>query len=264
MSIWIDQPLWPRHGTLFAHLISDESLAELHDFATRVGLHPGSFEGDHYDVPVEQYADVLAAGATPVTGRELVRRLVASGLRLRKRKGDHPVARLTGVVFADGSRADVDLVASSRPIDRETVFAAMVFLRDRDGRFALVHSPRRDAWGSPGGWLEPGETALLAAIREVHEETGVDVSQRQLRPCAYERFEVTGEVPGRWLPGRSCLQVFRADVSGAAPTLLPALEDVDEARWVDEAELERLCGTQFWWPLVTHLFPDEIRVGRSG
>ncbi len=256
MSIWVDQPSWPRHGTVFAHLISDESLAELHELARRAGLSPRSFEGDHYDVPQERYAAVLAAGATSVTGRELVRRLLASGLRLRKRRGDHPVARLTDVVFADGTRADVDLVASPQVIDRGTVFAAMVFLRDGDGRFAVVHSPRREAWGSPGGWLELGESAAGAAVREVMEETGIGLSEVWLRACAYERFEITGEVHGRWLRGRSYLQVFLADLPGAGPTLRPALDDVDEARWAGFAELEQLCGSQFWWPLMGHLFPE--------
>ncbi len=263
MSIWVDPPMWPRHGTQFAHLISDASLAELHDFATGVGLHPRSFDGDHYDVPVERYAAVLAAGATAVSGSELVRRLLASGLRLRKRRGDHPVARLTGVTFPDGTRADVDLVASGRLLERETVFAAMVFLRDGDGRFAVVHSPRRESWGSPGGWLEPGESAVQAAVREVLEETGIELSEEQLRAVAYERFEITGEARGRWLPGRSHLQVFRAGVSGARPPLRPALVDVDAARWVAVPELKRLCGTEFWWPLVPHLFVD-VRAGTSG
>ena len=109
MTIWIDQPIWPRHGTVFAHLISDTSLEELHAFAVRVGLHPRSFEGDHYDVPQERYAAVLAAGATSTTGSDVVRRLIASGLRLRKRRGDRPVARIPAMVFPDGTRASVDL-----------------------------------------------------------------------------------------------------------------------------------------------------------
>ena len=33
MSIYIDPPVWPAHGTVFSHLISDVSLAELHEFA---------------------------------------------------------------------------------------------------------------------------------------------------------------------------------------------------------------------------------------
>ncbi len=254
MSIWIDVPMWPRHGTVFAHLISDESLDELHAFASAVGLHPRSFDGDHYDVPHERFADVMAAGATSVAGGDLVRKLVSSGLRLRKRKSDRPVARVTDLVLGDGTRADVDLIASDREIDRSTVFAGMVFLRDGDGRFALVHSPRRDAWGSPGGWLESGESAAEGAVREVWEETGIRVTEGELRPCGYERFEIRGEVRGRWLPGRSYLQVFRSELSGPGPVLQPALDDVDAVEWVDLDEFEQRCSGEFWWPLVEHLF----------
>lgn len=254
MTIWIDRPIWPRHGTTFAHLVSDESLAELHAFAARAGLHPRSFEGDHYDVPQERYAAALAAGATCVPGRELVRRLSASGLRLRKRRGDRPVARVTGVTFPDGTRADVDLVASDRLLEAPAVFAGMVFLQDLDGRFAVVHTPRRRSWGSPGGWCEPAEHVADAAARETWEEAGIRVARTRLRPCGYERFEVQGEVRGRWLPGRSYLQVFRARLGQALPSLRPAADDVDEARWVDLAGFRALCGGEFWWPLAEHLF----------
>lgn len=37
MSIYIDPPTWPAHGTVFSHLISDVSLAELHKFAASRG-----------------------------------------------------------------------------------------------------------------------------------------------------------------------------------------------------------------------------------
>ena len=254
MTIWIDQPIWPRHGTVFAHLISDTSLEELHAFAQRVGLHPRSFEGDHYDVPQERYAVVLAAGATATSGAEVVRRLVASGLRLRKRRGDRPVARIPALVFPDGTRASVDLVISGRPVTGSEVFAAMAFVQDDAGRFAVVHSPRRDAWGSPGGWLEVGESVADAAVREVREETGLVVEPDDLDVCAYERFTVDGEVRGRWRPGRSYLQVFRARVHEAAPVLAATEDDVDGWRWVDRDEFERLCGADFWWPLVPRLF----------
>jgi len=81
--ILIDPPRWPAHGTLFSHLVSDSSLDELHAFAARVGIHPRAFDHDHYDVRAASYRDCLTAGAVAVSGSDLVRRLVASGLRVR-------------------------------------------------------------------------------------------------------------------------------------------------------------------------------------
>ncbi|MFD6052980.1 DUF4031 domain-containing protein [Agromyces sp. NPDC060279] len=86
MTVLIDTPLWPKHGTVWAHLVSDASIAELQAFADRTGLPPRSFDLDHYDVPVERYEELVAAGAVPVEPRELVRRLRASGLRVTPRE----------------------------------------------------------------------------------------------------------------------------------------------------------------------------------
>lgn len=85
MTVLIDQPRWPAHETLWSHLVSDESLEELHAFAAAAGLSPRAFDLDHYDVPEHRYAGLVAAGAEPVSNRELVRRLRASGLRVRQR-----------------------------------------------------------------------------------------------------------------------------------------------------------------------------------
>lgn len=37
------------------------------------------------------------------------------------------------------------------------------------------HEPAIGRWSLPGGRLEPGETSAEAAVREVREETGLDV-----------------------------------------------------------------------------------------
>jgi len=89
MAILIDQPSWPAHGTVWAHVVSDESLRELHSFAEAQGLPARSFDLDHYDVPADRYDALVAAGALPVGYRELVTRLRASGLRVtaRERRG---------------------------------------------------------------------------------------------------------------------------------------------------------------------------------
>lgn len=85
MTILVDVPRWPAHGRLWAHLVSDTSLEELHAFARAQRLPERSFDLDHYDVPEEVVPRLIAAGAEPVEGRELVRRLIASGLRVRAR-----------------------------------------------------------------------------------------------------------------------------------------------------------------------------------
>ena len=82
--IYIDPPNAAGHGRLWSHLASDESYDELHAFAASLGIPARGFDRDHYDVPAERYDSVVAAGATPVTSRELVRLLIESGLRRRK------------------------------------------------------------------------------------------------------------------------------------------------------------------------------------
>lgn len=90
--IFIDRPTWPgrsgRHsaGRLWAHLISDVSFDELHTFAGALGIPRRGFEGDHYDVPESLFHMAVAQGATVVSSRDVVAKLVAAGLRRRKRR----------------------------------------------------------------------------------------------------------------------------------------------------------------------------------
>lgn len=86
MSIYIDPPTWPAHGTVFSHLISDASLAELHEFAAAAGISERAFDRDHYDVPAHLYEDLVRAGAKELSGAQLTRTLIASGLRIPLKK----------------------------------------------------------------------------------------------------------------------------------------------------------------------------------
>ena len=86
MTVLLDPPLWRRHGRVWGHLVSDTSLAELHQLAAAAGLPRRGFGLDHYDVPSEAYPELLRLGAVLVDSRELVRRLRASGLRVPARE----------------------------------------------------------------------------------------------------------------------------------------------------------------------------------
>ena len=85
MAVLIDTPAWPWRGRRWSHLVSDVSYDELHAFAAAaLGIPRRAFQGDHYDVPEDLYAVAVAAGAEPVGARELLGRLIAAGLRLKK------------------------------------------------------------------------------------------------------------------------------------------------------------------------------------
>ncbi|HET8928908.1 MAG TPA: DUF4031 domain-containing protein [Microbacterium sp.] len=90
MAILLDDPRWPAHGRLWAHLISDSSLEELHAFAAANDIPRRGFDMDHYDVPAEAFDRLVAAGAQHVDGHTLVRRLIASGLRVTARERRQP------------------------------------------------------------------------------------------------------------------------------------------------------------------------------
>jgi Protein of unknown function (DUF4031) len=85
VTIYIDPPIWPGHGYLWSHMISDQSYQELHDFAARIGIPRRGFERDHYDVIADRYNAALAEGARPVSSREIVLLLTQAGLRRRRR-----------------------------------------------------------------------------------------------------------------------------------------------------------------------------------
>ena len=82
MTILVDECIWPWRGRRWCHLVSDESLDELHDFAARLGMPRRIFQGDHYDLHEDLRAMALAGGAIALSSRELLGRLRAAGLRL--------------------------------------------------------------------------------------------------------------------------------------------------------------------------------------
>lgn len=59
--------------------------------------------------------------------------------------------------------------------------AAYIFDYSQDTILLLKRAGSHGAgtWAPPGGWVEPGESLLQAAVREVREEVGMDVEAIQ-------------------------------------------------------------------------------------
>jgi hypothetical protein len=190
VAVLIDPPAWHAHARRWSHLVSDTSLAELHRFASGLGVPDRGFEGDHYDVPEEYYAAAVSAGAIPVSARELLRRLQASGLRRPKRRGERVLASHPDG-GPDGIRVDVVL---SRLPPLGTVLAVhllavwrhhVLVLPDGEG-YVLPSAP-----AGPASGAEP----VAAAVVVVASLLGRTVSGSALTPVGYLRR--VGPVPGR-------------------------------------------------------------------
>lgn len=53
--------------------------------------------------------------------------------------------------------------------------AVSAFIQDEQGRLLMIRRADNDLYSIPGGQVEPGETLTQAAVREVKEETGIDI-----------------------------------------------------------------------------------------
>jgi hypothetical protein len=155
MAVLVDPPLWPARGRRWSHLASDVSLRELHDFAAVLGIPERGFEGDHYDVPEERYAATVAAGAIPVSSRELLRRLQRSGLRRPKRRGERVLASRAG----DGPGVRVDALLSTLPPIGPVVAAHAVVVTGHD----LLVLPDDVGYRLPAHVLSPGDEDPVAS-----------------------------------------------------------------------------------------------------
>ncbi|MEM9467178.1 MAG: DUF4031 domain-containing protein [Actinomycetota bacterium] len=104
MAVLVDPAVWEWRGASWAHLVSDQSFDELHEFAQRLGKRRLGFQGDHYDIDTIDRERAISLGAEPIDSRDLVRRLRAAGLR---RRDDKPTWQR--LAFAPRGRAlDVD------------------------------------------------------------------------------------------------------------------------------------------------------------
>lgn len=63
--------------------------------------------------------------------------------------------------------------AYQRALPRKRMAAACI-LRSEDGRYLIVEPTYKNCWELPGGVVEPGESPMAAAARELLEELGLD------------------------------------------------------------------------------------------
>ena len=92
-----------------------------------------------------------------------------------------------------------------------------------------MREPRMGTWTLPGGFAEPGESGVDALTREVHEETGLMVTE----PAAHSAFPNTYEYKG--VTYETFDMVYTCRIAGALS--LDGTE-VDAHRWFSVTELK--------------------------
>jgi 8-oxo-dGTP diphosphatase len=96
----------------------------------------------------------------------------------------------------------------------------------RDGQVLLVHRARYADWSLPKGKLEPGETWEDAALREVHEETGVHGRLGEFLGESHYSVKGSPKTVRWWMMSTD-------DEAGPS-------NEVDAVRWVGVEEAKRL------------------------
>jgi hypothetical protein len=140
VALLVDEARWPWRGRLWAHLVSDTSRSELHDFAKRAGLRYLSFGLDHYDVSEAGRARVVRLGATPVSSRVVVHELRRSGLRVVGGRLARTWRLVADMEDDDHLRAEVghDLRHGRGTVDGSSIADAVGDLHARLGRAGAV------------------------------------------------------------------------------------------------------------------------------
>ncbi|MER7417791.1 NUDIX domain-containing protein [Micromonospora peucetia] len=118
------------------------------------------------------------------------------------------------------------------------IVGAVTLVRDSEaegaGRLLLLRQPPGKAWGLPAGLLQKGEAPVVGAARELHEESGVRLSPRQLRPA----------VPNAVVHAKGWVDVvFTAEVPASTTELKVDGAEVFEAAWHPLDDLPKLT-----WP----------------
>ena len=131
------------------------------------------------------------------------------------------------------------------PVQRRSVRVLPV---DRDGQVLLLlgHDPARPSapyWFTIGGGIEAGEAAEEAAVREMHEETGIQIETSQL-VGPFHRGTHTFAFAGVDYVSDSTFFAVRVD------------DVVTSFVGLEEGEIGNIVDAQ-WWS------PDELATGMS-
>jgi bifunctional NMN adenylyltransferase/nudix hydrolase len=126
----------------------------------------------------------------------------------------------------------------------------------QSGHILLVERrsmPGRGLWALPGGFVNPKETLFDACIRELREETSLQVPEAVLRGSRHSQH--TFDDPYRSARGRTITQAFYFQLKNDAKGLpkVKAGDDAAEAFWLPLAELDAKMMFEDHYAIITKM-----------
>jgi 8-oxo-dGTP pyrophosphatase MutT (NUDIX family) len=121
------------------------------------------------------------------------------------------------------------------PAANSIVPAVTAVVTDTDDRVLLIHRTDNDRWALPGGGIELGENARDALVREVREETGIDVRVTGIVGIYSDPHHVIAYDDGEVRQQFSLC--FTAEPTGGT---LTGSSESREVRWVPVGDIETL------------------------
>jgi ADP-ribose pyrophosphatase YjhB (NUDIX family) len=109
---------------------------------------------------------------------------------------------------------------------------ALVSDVERPGYLLLLRQPHAVGWSLPAGLLRRGERPVDGCIRELHEETGLQLSSVELTPAVPSSVIHT---QGQWVD-----VVFEAQVSASSTTIEVDGLEIIESAWYSRDSLPPL------------------------
>lgn len=133
-----------------------------------------------------------------------------------------------------------------------TSYGVLIFNEHR--QLLLAHATGQKHWDIPKGGAEEGEGARDAALREVREETGLDLSRAALTDLGVVRylprknlhlFKTVMSTQDVDIDSCRCTSFFRQHATGL---MTP---EVDRYRWVDLADVSKFAAKSMTAVLIT-------------
>jgi 8-oxo-dGTP pyrophosphatase MutT (NUDIX family) len=136
----------------------------------------------------------------------------------------------TGVEKKFHSRRKKRHAFKSRPT-RQTSAGGIIFRRNK-GKVEILFLKREDGrWTFPKGKQQLGESFVVAAIREIREETGI-ADLRYIAPLGFTAFRYLERHQGPVKPVAKTVHFFLFEAPADAQANIPGTEGIVEADWI--------------------------------